>query len=423
MGKFKKLVGWLSLAFSFHVNAQENNFQTGEFIHGFSAGFNYTSLKIEDKKLNPAAGPFLGLYGNYYLDEKWSIAGAGLFSLKTSSYNAQTNIQQIGFDLNLFSQYKWDDLYFNAGFSLDLPINRRVKSVNNNVSGNDRPERDAIVKIAPQLNLLVGMEIQIVDNWSLGGNFILPLQSANLRNFQLSVNYRINTNSNQPQSERRIRKNITRKQINNLKDGALLVRLKTSEPKIAALKKMGFPEEAEDVRKQQKIENQSLIQAMKAYYDFSEVRFFFSYRSKDVRKRSFEGIFVNDSLQEDSSIVLHNSKHVFTAEFAKLEEDTAMYFSHYEWVSTGNFAMVRVPVYYGPGGNTFLALVVKDQHFRQLHRPFPYYSRASFIAKKQHPGHGFFYLPIQLFSPSSYKECVGNLNNKLHRFYQKNSSK
>tara|TARA_R110002072_G_scaffold116482_1_gene246967 strand:+ start:315 stop:1577 length:1263 start_codon:yes stop_codon:yes gene_type:complete len=419
----KQLITLLFLSFCFHGYAQENNFQTGDFIYGLSSGFNYTSLNIEQQNLSPTARPFMGLYGNYYVAEKWSLAGSGLLSAKASSYSIQTNIQQVGLDFNFFTQYKLDDLYFNSGFSLELPMRRSTNSVTKNLSANNQPEQSVVKNPKTQLNFLVGMEIQIVENWRLGANFILPIKEYNNRNFQLSVQYQINNNTNKPESERRIRKRITGKQIRNLRDGALLVRLKTSQPKIDALERLGFAQEAEEVRKQQRTENRSLMKTMKAYYNFSEVRFFYSNRSKAVRREKFDGIFVNDSLVEDSSIVLHNKKNIFTAEFAKLEEDTAKYFSHYEWRITGNFAMMRVPVYYGPGGHTFLALVVKDHNFKQLHRPFPFYSRAAFVAKKQHPDHGFFYLPINFFSPNSYKECVENLNNKLHRFYQKNSEK
>jgi len=409
------------IVFPLSLKAQEYKERIGDFIYGLSAGFNYSSLYLDSERKKSTARPFIGLYGSYLIRENWRLKGNGLLAIKASELSAQNNIRQIGFDLSAYPQYKWDDLYFNLGLNLDVPVSSGIQSVG---SGStkviDKDKRETYQLNKTQLNFLLGFEIQIVDNWKLGANFILPARSNHQRNFQLSLNFQINKRPPRAESARKIRNRIAKRQIKQLKNGALLVRLKTSIPKIKALKKVGFVERAKKTKKEQKTENLSLMQAMKAYYDFSELRFFYSYHSKNVRQNKFEGIFLNDSLEEDSSIVLHNKKNIFTAEFAQLEEDTSKFFSHYEWVQTGHFAFVKRPVFYGGGGHTFMALVIKDDEFNQLHRPFPYYSRAAYLARKEHPGHGFFFLPVFLFSPGSIKETVINFNQKLHRFYEKN---
>lgn len=420
---FNHLV-WIFFFLCFSLAAQESKVQTGDILYNINAGFNYSKIHLENREVDQLARPFLGLNGSLLLSEKWRMNSSALVSMKASKINSTNNIQQLGFNFLLYPQYKWDDFYFNGGLIVDVPFNSRLQSS----SGSGSSALNTIVKEEipspkTQLNILLGFEFKVVENWKLAANFHLPSRQGNSRNFQLSVIYQINKRAAKPENARKIRKRITTRQIRQLKNGALLVRLKTSIPKIEAMKKMGMAQEAEEVAKNQKIENFSLMKSMKAYYDFSEVRFFYSYDSKKVRKGRFKGIFLNDSLKVDSNIVLRNKKNIFTAEFALLEQDTSKFFSHYEWVQTGHFAFVREPRYYGGGGNTFMALVLRDQDFKQLHRPFPYYSRALFKAMKDHPGHGFFYFPVRFFSSGSYRECIQNLNEKLWRFYEKTNEK
>jgi hypothetical protein len=236
----------------------------------------------------------------------------------------------------------------------------------------------------------------------------------------LTLTYQVSHRAAKKESARRIRKRIAGRQIQQLRDGALLVRLKTSEPTIRAMKSKGMHYEAGQTQKQQRMENIALVRAFEQFYTFSELRFFMSHDSKKVKANEFEGIFVNDSLEVDSNLFLRNKKHIFIAEYADIEPDTAVIFSHYEWESTGDFAMVQVPMFYGGGGNSFMALVIRDEEFEQLHRPFPYYSRALFKAMQDNPGHGVFFLPASLFSPMTPAETVKNLNDKLYRYWDKN---
>ena len=71
-------------------------------------------------------------------------------------------------------------------------------------------------------------------------------------------------------------KATTKVQINQLKNGALLLSLKTNKSKIAALKKIGKNNQAQDLEKKQSQLNKSIIAAFKTKFNFCPTYFFFS---------------------------------------------------------------------------------------------------------------------------------------------------
>ncbi|MEQ8907929.1 MAG: hypothetical protein RIC95_01940 [Vicingaceae bacterium] len=418
MRQFVFIIGAF-LLLPFLANGQDFQWQKREFIFEAAAGMNYTRFDLAEEEMRPLARPFTGFGITYALNPQWGIKGNGLFAQRASKIKSGTNYQSLGFDFQIMPQFKWDDLYFNAGISHHLPINQGLQYKGSASSERTRVEPDEISVVNPQISALLGFEMKLMPNWKIYTNFSIPLKAQQHNNVQVGLTYRLSRRAPSKESARKIRRRTTAKQIKELRNGALLVRLRTSKPVIEALKRKGFPQKAKEVARKQRLENINLIKAFHQYYNFSEVRFFMSDYSSKVRKGKTQHYFVNDSLVVDSSLVLRNTKHLYTAEFGQIEEDTATFFSHYDLVQTGNFAFVQVPRFYGGGGNTFTALVIKDQQFEQLHRPFPYYSRALFKAMEDHPGHRFFYFPVMLFSPMTYGECVENLNQKLHRFYRK----
>lgn len=416
-------VGFIVFLFVFcNLNsvAQEKKIEAGDFLSSLQGGFNYSRLNLSDIQLRQVARPFVGLRTAYVLGEKWHLNAAGMFSMKASEIRAQRGIQQIGFDFHLYPQFRWDDLYFNAGLIYDFPINSGFYALGNSGMQSLSIVRSDYASPEAHLSILLGIEFKLMENWTLGTSFYIPQSQRGTNNLQFTISYRFSHRGANKESARRIRKRIAARQIRDLRDGALLVRLKTSMPTVNAMRSKGWENEAKQVEKQQRLENIALIQAFHRFYSFSEVRFFMSYNSKKILEREFEGVFVNDSLEEDSSIILRNQKNIFIAEYADLEPDTAVFFSHYEWVQTADFSMVQVPRFYNSGVNSFMALVIRDDNFEQLHKPFPYYSRALYKSMQDNKGHGIFFFPVSLFSPMSPAECVKNLNDKLYRFLEKN---
>lgn len=191
-----------------------------------------------------------------------------------------------------------------------------------------------------------------------------------------------------PYSRKRVKKKqlkaLSVMQINQLQNGALLVRLHTKAPSIDALRKQGNENKANKIERKQKEFNLAVRQAFLNHFDFCPTYFFYSEQSVAVRNKQFENVdFLNDSLQPDKSIIFSSSSFL-TAEFGAIEQDTNTYFKDYHYVA-GAEGLERRTSYYGGPTMGFGALVIKSDIFIQLCKPFPYYVRTfdSFIVKRR----------------------------------------
>jgi hypothetical protein len=156
-----------------------------------------------------------------------------------------------------------------------------------------------------------------------------------------------------------------------LKNGALFVRLKTSELQITGLKKRGKEKEAEEIRIMQEEKNKSIIAAFKANFNFCPVYFFYSNYSIQIKDGNYKGCLMNTDMQIDSS---YNSNNYLIGEF---DESSTTQLD---------------------------AFFIKDKNYIQLNRPFP------FLVKQNE----------MLVSTRSYDKIVSILNEKLFSFHKKN---
>lgn len=193
------------------------------------------------------------------------------------------------------------------------------------------------------------------------------------------------------------------KQIRELRNGILLIRLKTRLPLIQALQEKGRSTDAELVRLKQFSENKEIIAAFRTWFKFCPTYFFYSNYSDYIREGKIDSVyFLTDSAEVDSAITLPE-KPFYIAEFTWLDRDTAT-FAGGTYLYRGENGLERRTYYEGGGNYGFEALVFKSAQFYQLRRPFPYYSRT---LKS---------LPV---FRRSYKRVVQRANDALFYYYNK----
>ncbi|MCW3076436.1 MAG: hypothetical protein JWO32_1045 [Bacteroidetes bacterium] len=150
-------------------------------------------------------------------------------------------------------------------------------------------------------------------------------------------------------------------QINQLKEGALVVRLKTSRKLIDALRTQGKIELALEKEKEQFAININTYHAYKDYLTFCKVYFIFSNSSDSLLNGTRTGIFLDSNLNIDPSITM-------TEKFYLLAEHDYGYNSSIGFVKEDSARKV-VEV-----GNPVreMAVVIKNKYGHQLKGPFPY---------------------------------------------------
>ena len=177
---------------------------------------------------------------------------------------------------------------------------------------------------------------------------------------------------NTPPSNLEMRMRANRQYV-ELLDGALLVRLSNPQKKIAALRKYGYSEEANNAQLQQDNENKEIIKSFKDEFTICKSYFFFSEHSNLVRAKDFsEPIFLDVDLNIDPSILL-TSDIFLIAEFGHVMQDTPVYVDSRITDFEDGYNL-RTSYWAGPDLH-FGALTMMSDQFVQLRRPFPRYAR------------------------------------------------
>jgi hypothetical protein len=139
--------------------------------------------------------------------------------------------------------------------------------------------------------------------------------------------------------------------IRQLKNGALFVRLRTSQNLINAYEASGKMEEAIVVKRIQQEENKTIAQAFSKEFHFCKVYFFYSNHSDEVKAGNYSKYLMNGELQPDSTF----SGFYVVGEF---DESSA---------------------------TNLNAFIIKDKNYVPLKRPFPFLVRRNEILVVERP--------------------------------------
>ncbi len=169
-------------------------------------------------------------------------------------------------------------------------------------------------------------------------------------------------------------KDVAVEQVKALHAGVLLVRLPTRTRSEEALRLLRRDDRADSMAAQVHREHDQIVAAFERHFDFCPVYYFYGTCSDTLRNGWARQCLRNADLLPDTTVHLHEG-YWFVAEFSSTEGAIGM--------------------------NT---LVVRDDHFVPLRRPFPYR-----VAVRSA------YTPL----PRSREKSVRLLNQRLHRFYRK----
>jgi len=157
------------------------------------------------------------------------------------------------------------------------------------------------------------------------------------------------------------RRLISAWQINQLKTGALIVRLKTNKKLIDALIAKGNPELANQKEIETFVMNKNIMMAYLKSYNFSKIYFINSQFSDSLLRGTRAGIFLDTNMQIDPNINMSES-------FYLLAERDFAYNSSIGFVPLDSAE--KVVECGNPGAE--MSVVIKNKFGHQLKNPFPY---------------------------------------------------
>jgi hypothetical protein len=212
------------------------------------------------------------------------------------------------------------------------------------------------------------------------------------------------------------RKAVAKWQINQLKNGALVVRLHNNKLLIESLKKMGKADLATQKEYENYAFNKNLVKAFKSCYTFSRVYFFFGDDTDTLWNGARSGIFLDTNLTADNTIVMNENFYmllekddIYNSSIGFVKEDTARFIKEKGTV-IGHEAYP----------------IMKNKYGHQVKAPFPM-SSGSYA---EDPGSEYTYKAVgdkvvPIFTPKAYRvnrmcSYAKNLSNRLNRFYMEN---
>lgn len=193
--------------------------------------------------------------------------------------------------------------------------------------------------------------------------------------------------------------------LRDLRNGAVIVRLKTNDKSVAAYRKAGRNDIADKIVESRKSQNEKLVYAFEHEFRFCKVYFIYANQTAKVLEGNYK-VFLNKYLEVDSFIVFSDTTFVF-CEFGSVEGFSD--FSDYEnkaVTDRGVDHLYRdgdakkipedVPTKTSTSPSSYSGLIFLDKDLHQFYRPFPYVQ-------------GVY---LDNFAPS-----VRTLNNEMERAY------
>lgn len=180
------------------------------------------------------------------------------------------------------------------------------------------------------------------------------------------------------ESGKKERKNQAHSDINKLKTGVLIVRLKNKAGSVEKLKESQNFKAASIIEAEQQALNLRIINAFRKNFDFCPVYFIYSSESDHIIQQHYSAVhFLSDKLDADPAI-LWPDKEFLTAELGVTDSPKEEY-----------QANMSIP-----------ALIIQNEQFIQLQAPFPYYSRTFGLKPSQ----------------KELDKAVRKMNSRLHNF-------
>jgi hypothetical protein len=168
---------------------------------------------------------------------------------------------------------------------------------------------------------------------------------------------------------------LARTQAQDLRNGLLLVRLRSMRSSINALEEHGRIAEAQAVKASAFKENTEVINAFRSL-TFCKVLYFYDYNSNLVRTGEFDSILLNDKLEPVTPDT--PTGKLFVAEFGEYSSPEKSYHVRhdYQYLKENNISPDSSAAWitYGHKGLGIGGIVMMNQQFEPLLKPFPVFT-------------------------------------------------
>lgn len=193
---------------------------------------------------------------------------------------------------------------------------------------------------------------------------------------------------------RALKREMAVTQIRELKEGVLLIQLKTSQNTIDAYIKKGNLKKANFIKARQDQDNKSIIKGFRDYFNFCPVYFCYSTDRNNLKNKDYSKItFLDDDLKPIVIPLNLTEVNYYISGIAK---------NNYNNTTLDNISNFKTDY---DNSIQFDAFIINNKNFQQLSAPFPYYAKTHHAVK---------------VNDKKRWESIKKLNYRLHTFHKNN---
>jgi hypothetical protein len=294
-----------------HANGQWIRESHPEYRFGFGAGFTVSGFTGDSAGFTGTAMPFGSMFLEADLHPKIGLSGE--LNYMIYGINRETPYQRYRYpyvSAQVTAGYTFlGFLHLGVGYRYGFAQNARRSLLDgNSASGVTKADIPSLGNYGQWMAM---GDIRLEKGTTITLRYGIPTASVPLKHVQLGVRINLDAYSRSDKLKADQKRQQTAQiQALMLKEGVLLVRLKSMRSSIEAMEAHGMMQDAATLREATHRENLQVIQAF-GKYTYSKVLFFYDYHSNQVRKGQLDSVLLDHRL-----LPVHIDtplQHVFTA--------------------------------------------------------------------------------------------------------------
>jgi hypothetical protein len=363
----------------YHLNAQHASRQSmlSNFGYGPAGGITHSAFRGDSSGYTGIGMP----YGGGFVELEF-LPKAGLnaiFNYTVKGINRETPYERYRYTYissELTGYYRvMDFLELEGGYRYGLEHASRMIILNGaNPSG---VEKRDVAGFGSYGQWVAGASVRVGPATSVVFRYGIPSPTVPMTHIQAGIRYDLSRQIGGSQvafKEQEL--TFARLQARQLREGVLLIRLRSMRSTIEALEEHGRHDEARATRIAAEKENREVIHAFSAL-TFCKVLFFYDYHSNMVRSGNLDSILMNEHLEVVHTDSLSRGK-IFIAEFGEYASPERSYHvkHDYQYLKDHNISPDSSAAWitYGHRGLGIGGIVMMNQLFEPLLKPFPVFT-------------------------------------------------
>ncbi|MFO7722536.1 MAG: hypothetical protein R6V49_04855 [Bacteroidales bacterium] len=344
--------------------------------YGLGGGITHSSYTGDSAGYTGIGMPYAGGFISLALRSKAGLNAAFHYTVK--GINRETPYERYRYTYissELTGYYRFMDfLLLEGGYRYGLEHASRMIILNGaNASG---VEKRDVPGFGSYGQWVAGASVRVGPATSVVFRYGIPSPSVPMTHFQAGIRFDLSKQfGGSKVLEKQHEQTLARLQAQQLREGVLLVRLKSMRSTILALEEYGRFTEAQEVKASAGKEHQEVINGFKAL-NFCKVLYFYDYHSNLVRSGELDTILLNDRLEPVSPDSITGK--IFVAEFGEYESPEKSYHVRhdYQYLKENNISPDSSAAWitYGHKGLGIGGIVMMDQQFEPLLQPFPVFT-------------------------------------------------